>query len=73
MSDYLLIDEEINRVKIPRYENRQMPFEMRLAEGVAKAQIQKIYKWGLENCPHTKGITQYYKHACDDCWETLRE
>ena len=39
----------------------------------ANAQMKKMFKWGLETCPHTSGVTRWYKHACDLCWQALEE
>jgi hypothetical protein len=42
--------------------------------GFLKAQIKKIYDWGMETCPHykvNKGIYNPMKRECEKCWTEL--
>jgi len=40
-----------------------------------KLGVKAVMEWGKETCPHYifgEG-TQCYKHACDMCWESLKQ
>ena len=78
----ILNDEEILELDFT-YE-RPFPYtsgdiDRHYRQVVAKAQHQQDLKdfieWGKETCPHDlfgEG-TQCYKHACDMCWESLKQ
>ncbi len=34
-----------------------------------QAQLQEVYKWGEDDCPHHKN---YMKHNCGYCWDNLK-
>jgi len=39
---------------------------------VADAMLQKVWEWGMEECPHFLHIHRY-RCQCPECWETLRQ
>ena len=43
-------------------------------EAQARLTLQQVYEWGQETCPHDLGEgTRCYRHACDMCWEELKQ
>ena len=46
-----------------------------LLEKAREEEREKLFEWGNETCPHDRFSegTHCYKHACDDCWHTLRD
>jgi len=43
---------------------------------IARAQVKKVYEWGLEMCSdmsHHKHMTLLQKRLCSDCWLSLLE
>ena len=70
----ILTDEEMGKIDIPLNICKQWMSSRRYADSVAAAQLRKVVEWGEETCPHDLGEgTQCYKHACDMCWQSLKE
>uniref|UniRef100_A0A6M3JGZ2 Uncharacterized protein n=1 Tax=viral metagenome TaxID=1070528 RepID=A0A6M3JGZ2_9ZZZZ len=75
--EWVLSPEQINgQIKYLYEHNPHLPIEVMLkalCESIAKAQAEKIAKWGNETCPHDifGDGTQCFKHACDMCWASL--
>ncbi len=63
----LWVDYEIKR-----------PLQENFANILAQAQdihtLKWVVEWGNETCPHDLGEGTYcYRHACDICWQELKD
>jgi len=79
--DVLLTNKEIMQLYtlLPNSVTPETAEDFMKRQGVffAKAQLQKIIKWGQDDCPHLSDVILGWpiqeKHWCAKCWQELRE
>ena len=71
--DEMVATQTADRIKSGREEYYGECFDSEDARVIVKAQLGKVWDWGLEPCPHRANNAKYFKPrcACGKCWDEL--